>query len=37
MRDGLYQWSRYDMNVSRVAPRTVSLRPMMSQPSGWSP
>ncbi len=25
------------MNVSRVAARTVSFLPMMSQPSGWSP
>jgi hypothetical protein len=37
MRGGLYQRSRYCMNVSRVASRTVYLRPMMSQPSGWSP
>jgi hypothetical protein len=33
----LYHRSRELRYVSRVAPRTVSLRPMMTQPRGWSP
>ena len=37
MRSGRYQRSMNDVNVSRVAARTVSFVPMMSRPSGWSP
>ena len=37
VRSGRYQRSMNDVNVSRVAARTVSFVPMMSRPSGWSP